>query len=138
MNLILSTFQIQQEILYWFGPNHKGKEKLAAGHEPALSRVAAQRGLKINRSFLHIPEFVEQQSKRVAPLGNHLIMFINRAMNPVSCARDPGTFTWRRVELNVVLAFSPFQPGWVASVPRPLNGPRREFGECRKFLAFQY
>ena len=41
-------------------------------------------------------------------VGNHLIMFINRAMNPVSYARDPATFTWRRDELNVVLAFSGF------------------------------
>lgn len=41
-------------------------------------------------------------------VGNHLIMFINRAMNPVSYARDPGSFAWRRDELNVVLAFSGF------------------------------
>jgi hypothetical protein len=41
-------------------------------------------------------------------VGNHLIMFINRAMNPVSYARDTGTFARRRDELNVVLAFSGF------------------------------
>ena len=41
-------------------------------------------------------------------VGNHLIMFINRAMNPVNYARDPATFVWRRDELNVVLAFSGF------------------------------
>lgn len=41
-------------------------------------------------------------------VGNHLIMFINRAMNPVSYARDTATFAWRRDELNVVLAFSGF------------------------------
>lgn len=41
-------------------------------------------------------------------IGNHLIMFINRAMNPVNYARDPATFVWRRDELNVVLAFSGF------------------------------
>ncbi|WP_420466848.1 TIGR02391 family protein [Panacagrimonas sp.] len=41
-------------------------------------------------------------------VGNHLIMFINRAMDPVNYARDPGTFAWRRDELNVVLAFSGF------------------------------
>ena len=39
-------------------------------------------------------------------VGNHLIMFITRAMNPVSYARDRDAFTWRRDELNVVLAFS--------------------------------
>jgi hypothetical protein len=47
------------------------------------------------------------QNKR--QLGNHLIMFINRAMNPVSYAGDRGAFDWRRNELNVVLAFSGFQ-----------------------------
>ncbi|WP_272015478.1 TIGR02391 family protein [Pseudomonas aeruginosa] len=41
-------------------------------------------------------------------VGNHLIQFINRAMNPVSYAREPGAFAWRRDELNVVLAFSGF------------------------------
>ena len=41
-------------------------------------------------------------------VGNHLIMFINRAMNPVNYARDPSVFAWRRDELNVVLAFSGF------------------------------
>ena len=29
-------------------------------------------------------------------VGNHLIMFINRAMNPVSYARDKEAFEWRR------------------------------------------
>jgi len=41
-------------------------------------------------------------------VGNHLILFINRAMNPVSYARDREAFAWRRDELNVVLAFSGF------------------------------
>jgi len=41
--------------------------------------------------------------------GNHLIMLINRAMNPVSYARDKAAFDWRRSELNVVLAFSGFR-----------------------------
>ena len=39
-------------------------------------------------------------------VGNHLIMFVNRAMNPVSYARDREAFAWRRDEVNVVLAFS--------------------------------
>ncbi|MBB85791.1 MAG: TIGR02391 family protein [Xanthomonadales bacterium] len=42
-------------------------------------------------------------------VGNHLIMFINRALNPVSYARDKSAFEWRRSELNVVLAFSGFE-----------------------------
>ena len=41
-------------------------------------------------------------------VGNHLIQFINAAMNPVSYARDRESFIWRRNELNVVLAFSGF------------------------------
>jgi uncharacterized protein (TIGR02391 family) len=41
-------------------------------------------------------------------VGNHLIMLINRAMDPVNYARDPQAFIWRRSELNVVLAFSGF------------------------------
>lgn len=42
-------------------------------------------------------------------VGNHLIMLINRAMDPVNYARDPATFHWRCDELNVVLAFSGFR-----------------------------
>ncbi len=38
--------------------------------------------------------------------GNHLIMFINRALDPVNYARDREKFEWMRNELNVVLAFS--------------------------------
>lgn len=48
----------------------------------------------------------EAQNKH--QLGNHLIMLINRAMNPVSYARDKAAFDWRRSELNVVLSFSGF------------------------------
>src|SRR6478609_3258415 len=36
-------------------------------------------------------------------VGNHLVMFINRAMNPVSYAQKREAFEWRRDELNVVL-----------------------------------
>ena len=49
----------------------------------------------------------EAQNKH--QLGNHLIMLINRAMDPVNYARDPNAFNWRRDELNVVLAFSGFR-----------------------------
>lgn len=48
----------------------------------------------------------EAQNKH--QVGNHLIMLINRAMNPVSYARDKAAFDWRRSELNVVLSFSGF------------------------------
>ena len=49
----------------------------------------------------------EAQNKH--QLGNHLIMLINRAMDPVNYARDSNAFNWRRDELNVVLAFSGFR-----------------------------
>lgn len=44
-------------------------------------------------------------------VGNHLIMFITRALNPVSYSRNKDTFNWRKNELNVVLAFSGFEVG---------------------------
>lgn len=49
---------------------------------------------------------VEAQNKY--HVGNHLIMFINRALDPVKYARDKEKFEWRRTELNVVLSFSGF------------------------------
>lgn len=49
---------------------------------------------------------VEAQNKY--RVGNHLIMFINRALDPVKYARDKDKFEWRRNELNVVLSFSGF------------------------------
>jgi uncharacterized protein (TIGR02391 family) len=39
-------------------------------------------------------------------LGNHIIMFINRAMNPVKYTGGPQAFSKRRDHLNTVLAFS--------------------------------
>ena len=44
-------------------------------------------------------------------VGNHLIMFITRALNPVSYSRDRNAFNWRRNELNTVLVFSGYQVG---------------------------
>jgi len=46
------------------------------------------------------------EAQNTHKLGNHLIMFITRALDPVSYARDRDKFSWRRDELNVVLAFS--------------------------------
>jgi hypothetical protein len=48
----------------------------------------------------------ETQNKH--QVGNHLIMFINRALDPVKYARNKKAFEWRRSELNVVLSFSGF------------------------------
>jgi uncharacterized protein (TIGR02391 family) len=72
-------------------------------------------------------------------VGNHLIMFINRAMNPVGYARDKVAFEWRRDELNVVLAFSGFcvrEDGKVArsSKVSTLAGARARAGRMKAAL----
>lgn len=72
-------------------------------------------------------------------VGNHLIMFINRAMNPVSYARKRESFDWRRDELNVVLAFSGFyirEDGQVAESSREstLAGARQRAGRMKAAL----
>jgi uncharacterized protein (TIGR02391 family) len=48
--------------------------------------------------------FAEAQNRH--QLGNHVIMLINRAMNPVNYTTNPQRFAKRRDQLNVVLAFS--------------------------------
>lgn len=48
--------------------------------------------------------FVAIQNKK--KIGNYVVMFINRAMNPVQYTKSPQTFQLRRDQLNVVLAFS--------------------------------
>lgn len=44
-------------------------------------------------------------------IGNHIIMFITRALNPVNYSRNKDKFNWRKNELNIVLSFSGFQVG---------------------------
>jgi uncharacterized protein (TIGR02391 family) len=46
---------------------------------------------------------VEHQNAK--QYGNHVVMFINRAMNPVQYTDTPTLFDSRREQLNVVLAF---------------------------------
>jgi uncharacterized protein (TIGR02391 family) len=72
-------------------------------------------------------------------VGNHLIMFINRALNPVSYARNRDAFEWRRDELNVVLAFSGFyirEDGKVvhSTSESTLAGARARAGRMRAAL----
>lgn len=72
-------------------------------------------------------------------VGNHLIMFINRAMNPVNYAREPAVFAWRRDELNVVLAFSGLyvrEDGKVANADKvtTLNAARARGGRLKAVL----
>ena len=80
---------------------------------------------------------VEVQNKRY--VGNHLIMFINRAMDPVSYAREKENFEWRRSELNVVLSFSGFnvrEDGKVVRTTKEttLKGARERAGALRAKL----
>jgi uncharacterized protein (TIGR02391 family) len=72
-------------------------------------------------------------------VGNHLIMVINRAMNPVGYARNQQTFEWRRDELNVVLAFCGFyvrEDGKVVHSTREttLTGARARAGRMKASL----
>lgn len=72
-------------------------------------------------------------------VGNHLIMFINRAMNPVGYSRDTKLFDWRRSELNVVLAFSGFQVNEEGKVVRTIKettlaGAKARAGKLRVAL----
>lgn len=79
----------------------------------------------------------EAQNKH--QVGNHLIMFINRALDPVGYARDKEKFEWRRSELNVVLAFSGFavrEDGKVSRTTKEttLKGARQRAGALRAQL----
>lgn len=79
----------------------------------------------------------EAQNKH--QVGNHLIMFINRALDPVGYARDKDKFEWRRSELNVVLSFSGFtvrEDGKVSRTTREttLKGARERAGALRAKL----
>ena len=47
--------------------------------------------------------FVENQNR--CQFGNHVLMFINRAMNPVTYTGSPEVFASRQAQLNSVLAF---------------------------------
>ena len=80
---------------------------------------------------------VEAQNKY--QVGNHLIMFINRALDPVKYARDKDRFEWRRDELNVVLSFSGFcvrEDGKVIHTNKEttLKGARARAGALRSKL----
>jgi uncharacterized protein (TIGR02391 family) len=48
--------------------------------------------------------FVETQNQR--QFGNHVVVFINRVMNPVQYTSNPQVFARRRDQLNTVLSFS--------------------------------
>lgn len=80
---------------------------------------------------------VEAQNKY--QVGNHLIMFINSALDPVKYARAKDKFEWRRNELNVVLSFSGFsvrEDGKVIHTNKEttLKGARARAGALRSKL----
>jgi uncharacterized protein (TIGR02391 family) len=54
-------------------------------------------------------------------VGNHVIMIINRAMNPVRYTTDPKQFARRREQCNAVLAFLGFEIGENGKVCRALK-----------------
>jgi uncharacterized protein (TIGR02391 family) len=56
---------------------------------------------KWKRLFNAFAEF-----QNVRQFGNHVVVFINRAMNPVQYTSQPHVFADRRDRLNAVLAFS--------------------------------
>jgi uncharacterized protein (TIGR02391 family) len=79
------------------------------------------------------------EAQNTHQVGNHLIMFIKRALNPVSYARDKEKFSWRRSELNVVLSFSGFRVREDGEVIRTtaettLKGARARAGALRAAL----
>lgn len=72
-------------------------------------------------------------------VGNHLVMFINRAMNPVRYTADPELFASRRDDLNVLLSFSGFnvrEDGKVIHTTREstLAGARARAGRLKSIL----
>lgn len=80
---------------------------------------------------------VEAQNRH--QVGNHLVMFINRAMKPERYTRNREAFEWRRDELNVALAFCGFyvrEDGKVVHAPREstLTGARARAGRMRAAL----
>ncbi len=79
------------------------------------------------------------EAQNTHQVGNHLIMFINRALNPVSYAREKEKFEWRRSELNVVLSFTGYQVGEDGKVihtkkETTLKGARARAGALRSTL----
>lgn len=72
-------------------------------------------------------------------VGNHLIMFINRAMSPARYISTPELFQWRRDGLNVALAFAGYSvrdDGKVvhSTAETTLDGARARAGRLRSLL----
>jgi uncharacterized protein (TIGR02391 family) len=81
--------------------------------------------------------FTATQNKH--DVGNHLILFINKAMAPARYAANPDLFRWRRDNLNVALAFAGYavrEDGKVVrtTVETTLDGARARAGHLRAML----
>ncbi len=72
-------------------------------------------------------------------VGNHLILFINKAMQPVRYTNDQEKFNWRREGLNVSLVFSGYRVREDGQVGRTtpettLAGAKARAGKLRAIL----
>jgi uncharacterized protein (TIGR02391 family) len=72
-------------------------------------------------------------------VGNHLIMFVNRAMAPARYASNPELFRWRQDGLNVALSFVGYavrDDGKVVHTTREstIKGARARAGRLRRLL----
>jgi uncharacterized protein (TIGR02391 family) len=79
----------------------------------------------------------EAQNKH--QVGNHLILFINKAMAPARYTATPELFTWRQDGLNVALAFAGYavrDDGKVihATPETTIQGARARAGRLRTLL----
>lgn len=82
--------------------------------------------------------FAASQNKH--QVGNHVIQFINKAMAPARYASAPESFSWRRDNLNVALAFAGYavrDDGKVlhATKETTVDGARARAGQLRQMLA---
>jgi len=79
------------------------------------------------------------QAQKKHDTGNHFILFIERALNPVSYTQNREGFQWLRSKLNTVLVFSGFsvqEDGQVIHVDpeQTLSGAVTRAGELREKL----
>lgn len=79
------------------------------------------------------------QAQKKHQVGNHLIMFINRAMTPIRYTSAPEIFAWRRDGLNVVLSFCGYnvrEDGQVVrtTVESTLAGAKARAGRLKGLL----
>lgn len=63
-------------------------------------------------------------------VGNHVVVFINRAMNPASYTANPTIFRLRQDRLNIVLAFCGMQVGDDGKIRR--TGSAKNLDEATK------